>query len=165
MEKIIDGFENYLVRDDGNIFSLKRKRCLTPRKVGGGYYQVRLYKDHDIDGKYIYVHRLVADAFLEKVDGKHEINHKDGNKKNNSVENLEWVDRNENLSHAFNTGLTETNLTAKRVVGINIKTGETLHFDSTYKAGKAFGVSQSNISACCRGLRKQIRGHRWFFAD
>lgn len=162
MKKLIEGFENYEVCDDGSVFSLKRNRYLTPKKVGGGYYQVRLYKDHDLHGSYFYVHRLVAEAFLDKVDGKNEINHIDGNKKNNSISNLEWVNRNENLTHAYFTGLSKRDRTAKKVVGVEIKTGEIVSFDSMYQAARFLGVSNSNISSCCRGIRKQIKGYRWF---
>lgn len=51
------------------------------------------------------VHRLVATAFIPKVEGKEHINHKDGNKKNNNVENLEWCNRSENMRHAYANGL------------------------------------------------------------
>lgn len=50
------------------------------------------------------IHRLVANAFLKKEKNKNEVNHKDGNKKNNCVENLEWVNRSENNKHAYNNG-------------------------------------------------------------
>lgn len=55
------------------------------------------------------VHRLVAMAFIPKVEGKEHINHKDGNKKNNNIENLEWCNRSENMRHAYDNGLIHRN--------------------------------------------------------
>ena len=64
-----------------------------------GYMQVK------VSGKQIYVHRLVAQAFIPNPDNKPQVNHKDGNKANNNVNNLEWVTNKENISHAYENSL------------------------------------------------------------
>lgn len=64
-----------------------------------GYLRVGLYKDRKCRSGYI--HRLVATAFIENPEGKREVNHKDGNKQNNRVENLEWMTTSENQQHAY----------------------------------------------------------------
>lgn len=99
-------FPCYAVSTSGRVRSEKwlkksltiKIRVLTPRTVGAGYHQVILSvngKDHPR-----YVHRLVAETFLKKVQGKPEVNHIDGNKKNNSVKNLEWISHRENIRHS-----------------------------------------------------------------
>lgn len=109
--KDIDGFEGaYQVSNKGRIKSLAR--CGTVKgadkirslsKTHDGYYKVRLiFRGKDLTAR---VHVLVANAFLAKVDGKETVNHKDGNKENNNVENLEWCNRHEQLCHAYDNGL------------------------------------------------------------
>lgn len=72
-----------------------------------GYYVVNLAKDDR--GKWIRVHRLVAEAFIPNPENKKEVNHKDGNKLNNKADNLEWVSHQENCLHAWRTGLRKDN--------------------------------------------------------
>lgn len=99
--KDIKGYEGlYQVSNLGNIKSLFRyKKILKPTKNTLGYLKVSLYKDKKI--KVMSVHRLVAEAFLENTNNFTDINHKDGNKTNNKVENLEWCTRQQNILHRF----------------------------------------------------------------
>lgn len=73
-------------------------KMLNPERTKKGYLRVDLY-DADGNRKHYKVHRLVANAFIPNPDGKPQVNHKDGNKKNNSVTNLEWVTDAENKKH------------------------------------------------------------------
>jgi hypothetical protein len=108
MEEIWKEIPNskYLISSEGRIRTLYRKG--TPLiwfgKNNSGYYNIVLI----IDGKkkHNYVHRLVASAFLENPYNLSEVNHLDGNKTNNLVSNLEWINRKGNKKHAFNTGIT-----------------------------------------------------------
>ncbi|MEP7377605.1 MAG: NUMOD4 motif-containing HNH endonuclease [Chitinophagaceae bacterium] len=81
---------------------LKSKR-LKPRINNCGYVDVRLFKNGKIVTRFI--HRLMAEAFIPKLPEKEEINHIDGVKTNNSIENLEWVTHQENMAHAYKLGL------------------------------------------------------------
>lgn len=98
-------FPGYEVSDKGSVRSFKSRKVkiLKPGKDSNGYPVVGLYKD----GKrhWLLIHRLVAEAFLEKPGCDYETNHLDGDKTNNHVDNLDWVTRSENLKHAFRTGL------------------------------------------------------------
>ena len=76
-------------------------------KQKNGYFVVNLAKDDN--GNWIRVHRLVAEAFIPNPENKKEVNHKDGNKLNNKVDNLEWVTHQENCLHAWRTGLRKGN--------------------------------------------------------
>ena len=100
----------YQISDRGNVKVLVKwdvnkrdyvpdERLLRPTDNGNGYLIIALKRRGK--RKNGYVHRLVAQAFLENPDGKNEINHKDYNKYNNNVENLEWCDRIENIHHSI----------------------------------------------------------------
>lgn len=99
---IYDG--RYEVGSDGNIYTTvkyKKKTAMIGKVAKSGYRMVVL----TVDGKKIYknVHRLVAEAFIANPDNKREVNHIDGNKLNNSVDNLEWVTTRENQLHNRDT--------------------------------------------------------------
>lgn len=98
-------FVDYLVSNLGRVKSLKngKEKILSPFKASNGYLRVSL----SIDGKQknFAVHRLVAMAFIPNPKNKSQVNHIDGDKLNNCVENLEWVSSKENMRHAFRTGL------------------------------------------------------------
>lgn len=113
----IEGFEYYEVSDNGRVRSLPRivpcrgrfitKRgglILKPGLSGRGYEQVCLWLCNNVS-KQKYVHRLVAEAFLPNPNNKPEVNHIDGNKRNNELANLEWVTASENQQHSISMGL------------------------------------------------------------
>ena len=110
--KDIENYPNYQVSNLGNVKSKERytnvgiknqKQCLRKEKIlkqnkdHKGYMQVILYNENGY--KHFKVHRLVANAFITKIDGKNHINHIDGNKEHNFVENLEWCTIQENNKH------------------------------------------------------------------
>jgi len=106
----IPGYEGlYAVTRAGVIYSLPRKhsrklKIMTPvDNMKAGYLRVVLTKDGN--SKLVYIHRVVAETYITNPDGKPMVNHIDGVKTNNRVENLEWVTRIENYVHAFELGL------------------------------------------------------------
>jgi hypothetical protein len=99
----------------GRKWQIRKERTLKNRNDGRGYYSVILYKGNT---KISYrIHRLVAKAFIPNINNRPEINHKDGNKQNNNVDNLEWCTRKENTSHARQNGLYPKN--ARRLFNKN----------------------------------------------
>ena len=109
----IKGYEHYCISEKGEVFSkFKGDYLNTSPNAQVEYLQVSLWKNNV--GKTHYVHRLVAEAFIPNPLNLPEVNHKDGNKHNNSVDNLEWVDSSGNSYHAVRTGLrTYTNRLTK----------------------------------------------------
>jgi hypothetical protein len=99
--KIIENYPNYMVSKDGKIYSIRLKRYLQPVKNENGYHYVTLCTGDTKEKKNLYVHNLVANAFIEKINGKTIVNHIDGNKINNNIEILEWVNQSENMKHAI----------------------------------------------------------------
>lgn len=119
----IDGKSTvYEVSNDGFVINLKTKTVLLGSHDKRGYKVVSLWADEKMYSKK--VHRLVAEAFIPNPENKPTVNHKDGNKDNNSVTNLEWATHQENIDHAIQTGLRDINGT--NAVG-NIYTEEVVH--------------------------------------
>lgn len=109
MWKTIEGNEKYEVSDDGHVRNSRTKRILKDRFDANGYVQAYLYSEEG-KAKNYHTHRLVADAFLEKDPIRDQVNHRDGNKLNNSVDNLEWCTKSENTRHAYENGLIKANM-------------------------------------------------------
>lgn len=97
--------ENYVCSSKGEIKSIKRNKVLKPNK-SSLYYSVDLCKSGEI--KRHLIHRIIATAFHENVENKEQVNHINGNKLDNSVNNLEWVTRSENQLHSIRIGLRHT---------------------------------------------------------
>ena len=95
----IPGYEGlYQVSDHGRVYSALSGRVLRPQRVGAGYHALYLCRNGTKNRQY--VHRLVASAFLDNLGNRTDINHKDGDKTNNVLSNLEWVSRGENNLHS-----------------------------------------------------------------
>lgn len=108
MIKDVKGFEGvYFVDDSGKVFSKRRQGNkggeIAPVKSTGGYF--RVYLRNKGPRKTVLLHRVVAEAFIPNPENKPCVNHKNGDKSDNSVENLEWVTYSENMKHAVKNGL------------------------------------------------------------
>jgi hypothetical protein len=159
--KDIIGYEGiYLAHEDGKIWSNIYKRFLTPSINTNGYVQIKLWKD----GKYKYtsVHRAIATAFIPNPDNKKEVNHINGIKHDNRVENLEWTTRSENIQHAANSGLWENQKNKTRERSSKkvrcVETGEV--FTSMSAAGLFYGKSKNAISTSIRD-NCRCAGYHW----
>lgn len=105
----LENYSNYIIYEDGKIYSLFKNIFLSPvleDKIG--YYRVYLTGDNGVR-KIFLVHRLVATAFIPNPENKPEVNHIDGNKLNNTLKNLEWVTKHENMKHAHSLKLRDNN--------------------------------------------------------
>lgn len=163
--KEIEGYNGYYqISTYGRVKSIPRKvkfgknyrytkaKILKPRKHTGGYLAVCL------DHKNQYIHRLVANAFIDNPNKFPQINHKDENKENNFAENLEWCDAKYNCNYGDHTEklITSRNKNYKTK---NLDTGEI--YDSPLDASQKTGIHNDSISRVCRTNKGKAGGYRW----
>lgn len=103
--KTIEEFPNYQISNLGNVKSLTKNRLLSTTAKKHLYASLNLGQSYKGNNTRRYVHRLVATYFLPNPKNDSEVNHKDGNKRNNNAENLEWCTHEANMKHAWKKGL------------------------------------------------------------
>ena len=132
----------------------------------------------NINGEYKreYVHRLVAFAFVPNPLGKPCINHIDCDPTNNNALNLEWCTKAENTAYMKRLGRNKRteawiqhlndglNFMRKAVIGTSLKTGESVYYEGINKVARD-GFQPSCVTNCCKGIRKQHKGHTWRYAE
>lgn len=182
--KDVIGYEGYYkISDLGRVKSLprngtvNREIIMKPKLSKAGYLTIHLRKSGY--SKHRKIHRLIAMAFIDKVEGKEIINHKDGNKLNNSISNLEWCTYKENAQHAHDTGLAKTDIkqiAAARAISIAVRTkrvkqldmegNEIREFASMTEARKRLNkTSSSMIARVCTGKAKSYEGFKWQYVN
>lgn len=158
--KTIVGYEGrYEVSDKGNIRSLKfgKTKILKPWKTNRGYLQVKLRKGgiH----KNMYVHRLVAEAFIPNPNHLATVNHRDEVKTNNAASNLEWMSLPDNTAYSQSRW-------AERPIQQFDKQGNLLAaFPSLNEAERVTEIARGNIWSCCNGKLKSTGGYNWRYAQ
>jgi hypothetical protein len=201
--KDIPGYEGlYQISNDGQVKSLERKtytitplgeiihsqtkpsRIMKPTNTRGksksGYSFVFLSKETK---KPMMVHRLVALAFLPPVEGKPLVNHKNGKKLDNRLENLEWCNKSENSLHSYHvlgnvanvSGILKKHGTrgkfygshpqARAVIRYDLSGNETGRFSCIKEAREKTGVSANSIIDVCYGRKDQANGEKWAYAE
>lgn len=139
--------DRFLVSNYGNVWSIRKGKPAKLSNHNLGYLQMGY--NEGLKTKVFKVHRLIAQTFIPNPDNLPDVNHKDLDKKNNRVENLEWMSRKDNMRHARTNDAWKTKLNANQVKKIRqaLKRGQT-----QVSIAAKFGVSQTHISCIKRGL-------------
>lgn len=185
--RTIPDFEDYQVSNRGRVISNKsgRSTFLKPQRDALGYLHVRLFPKDEIFGRYPdgrgkkpkleKVHRLVALLFVPKPDNQDiwEVNHKDGNKENNVVTNLEWITRGDNIRHSWKIGLRVNSaekaaLSRHKPVKMVTSSGEVIYYKSRVHCALDIEVGPSRIFYFINRskpvARGPFKGYRFFDA-
>ena len=158
----IKGYEGiYRISSDGKVFSTKGIK--TVEISNNGYARVNLFKNGK--GKHYSIHRLVASAFIPNPLNLEMVNHKDGNKINNAICNLEWWNANYNMKHAYEHCLIHPKTT--KVIQYTLDFKKVKEWDSIAEACEILGLNHANVVTVCKQNtnRKQTGGYIWRYAD
>lgn len=147
---------------------IEKERKLKPTIARNGYLRITLTKDGK--AKYINIHRLVAETFLSNPNNYPCVNHIDGNKLNNNLENLEWCSYSHNSKEAFRLGLHKTKKgknspRSKKVLQYNLKGEFIKEWEYMTKITEELGYDYTNISKCCKGIYKKSKGYIWKYKE
>lgn len=153
----IKGFDGlYQVSDMGNVrctnyHNTHRTQNINPARSSNGYVSVMLY---DKEGHRRYsVHRLVANAFIPNPENKPQVNHINGDKQDNRVNNLEWATTSENIVHSINSLHERTRPVMCLETGVS--------YISISEAGRSTGIDSSYIAKNAKGKNSSTRGLHW----
>ncbi len=147
----ISGYPNYMISNLGRVWNAKFDRFLKPAIIHG-YEYVDLCTNGE--RKQFQIHRLVADAFIQYRIDAYNVNHDDGDKCYNYVDNLEWCTQSENVQHAYDTGLRlPPHMKAVRIIETNEM------FQSISECARAINGNRENIRSCLFGRRKRHLGY------
>lgn len=159
--KDVVGYENLLsISNNGKVFNKKNNKIMKYFLSGRGYKTISVWFGKRSNRKNFLIHRLVAQTFIPNPLNKPQINHKDGNKLNNRVDNLEWCDARYNNIHAIRNGLRNYNDRKKKVA--QIKNGIVIKiYSSVAQAMKETNIK--NIYDCTRNKKhcKSAGGFQW----
>jgi len=175
----VKGYENYIVNEDGTVYSLFTNKVLKPNIMKTGYHTVELFNDSG--SRRLSIHRLVAEAYIPNPAGLPQVNHKDENKANNSVDNLEWCTAKENMNYGTVMArriksaewfyrsermkeLARANGKAacRRVMQFTKDNKLVACYKSIKEASVKLGINASHIGECCMGKRyKTVGGFVW----
>lgn len=176
----IQDYPNYLVYEDGRIWSEKTQKFLKPSCNKKGYSSVELFNEKG--SKRLLIHRLVALAFIPNPDNLPQINHKDENPRNNHIDNLEWCTAKYNMNYGEGAKTRHLNIDyskpifkenaikngkrrSKPVLMFTKKGDFIARFESAVEASKQTGIDKTDISRSARTNKYNAGGYAWRFEN
>lgn len=149
--KDIKGYEGlYAITPEGEVYSYKSKKFLTPYTAGNGYFKVKLCKDNE--EKQYYVHRLVAEVYLPNPENLPQVDHIDNDKTHNYLNNLQWITHRDNNRKSKNKPILQFDLNG--------------NFIREWSCANDIGrKARVNISYCLKGRTKTAYGFTWKYKE
>lgn len=185
--KAIEGYEGiYEASIYGRLRSLDRHRIMKGankdkeftykrfhkgRILAGGLdkngYRIGVFYDSEGKRRTLKFHRLIAQTFIPNPEGLPQVNHKDGVKDNNHIDNLEWITGSGNVRHGIETGLTTFDTCKKPVAMLDKDTLKVIKIYESAQATVKDGFNRGHVGGCCRGDygRNTHKGYKWKFLD
>ena len=157
--KKIIGFEDYNISSIGRVYSNKTNKILKQQPSHNGYLRVCLYDSNHQQHTEI-VHRLLAFSFIGEDKEKPQINHKNGIKQDNRLENIEWVTSKENIAHSWSTGLKKAQK-GENHPSNKLKEKEVLQILHKYKQGITQRKIAEQFNICFQNVNSIVKGKIW----
>ena len=169
----LEGFVDYFITKAGQVYSKRQysgnptgrlRKIKTPPSLQG-YLRFTVYPNRKI----YYVHRLIAEMFIPNLDDKREVNHINGIKADNRIENLEWCTSSENRIHAYKMGLAKYSFNSGRPIRIieqlDSNNNSICQYISQMEAFRVTGINHGNINSCLKGNRATAGGYKWRYKN
>ena len=150
-----------LINGINNCYASSKGRCKNNKgRITSGYLHTNGYTKVTLHGKQYAVHRLIANVFIPNPENKDQVNHKDGNKQNNLIDNLEWITPSHNCIHRSN--VLHTRL-LKKVYQYDLNMNLIKEYKSIVEASKETNIPKGLITSCCIEKQNQTKGYTFRF--
>ena len=160
-KKIIN-YQDYLISKNGQVYSTKTNKIREVEINDNGYCRIKLM-DGTKQGKKFYIHRLVAEAYIPNPNNYNQVNHKNLDKHDNNVDNLEWCSESMNMQHNANNKPENS----KRVIQLDLldETKIIGTYNSIKEASDKTNINNTSIIHCCSGKYKKAGNYKWKYAN
>jgi hypothetical protein len=157
---LIPNFSRYTITKDGVIRNLKGHIM---SQHNNGYMETKLMRDSDNKRTTCQIHRLVASTYIPNPNNLPQVNHKNGDRMDNRIDNLEWITRKGNIQHSEKLKLRRIH--KKQVIQLTVDNTPIAEFESIAEAERLTGVDHRHISRVCNGNGLTAKGFKWEFKD